>query len=69
MRSAAQTGEQTNAYFQRVDPFAMGGPVSWAGPEPAPVWLDVAREFTERWHHQQHIRAAEIVLNTVSIIA
>ena len=28
------------------------------GPEPAPVWLDLAREYTERWHHQQHIRDA-----------
>ena len=32
--------------------------MSWAGPEPAPVWLDLAREYTERWHHQQHIRDA-----------
>jgi hypothetical protein len=32
--------------------------VDWAGPEPAPVWLDLAREYTERWHHQQHIRDA-----------
>jgi hypothetical protein len=32
--------------------------VNWAGDEPAPVWLDVAREYTERWHHQQHIRDA-----------
>jgi uncharacterized protein (TIGR03083 family) len=52
------TGEQANAWFLSLDLYAMGGPVSWAGPEPAPVWLDVAREFTERWHHQQHIRDA-----------
>ncbi len=52
------TGHQANAYFQQLDPFATGGPVSWAGPEPAPVWLDIAREYTERWHHQQHIRDA-----------
>lgn len=52
------TGEQVNAYFRQVDLYAIGGPVSWAGPEPAPVWLDVAREYTERWHHQQHIRDA-----------
>jgi uncharacterized protein (TIGR03083 family) len=45
-------------YFQELDPFAMGGAVSWAGPAPAPVWLDLAREYTERWHHQQHIRDA-----------
>ncbi len=52
------TGDQANAYFQQLDPFAFGGPVSWAGPDPAPVWLDIAREYTERWHHQQHIRDA-----------
>lgn len=52
------TGEQVNLLFASMDPLATGGPVSWAGPEPAPVWLDIAREFTERWHHQQHIRDA-----------
>ena len=52
------TGEETQALFASLDPFALGGPVSWAGPEPAPVWLDLAREYTERWHHQQHIRDA-----------
>ncbi len=51
-------GEQTNEYFRSLDQGALGESVSWAGPEPAPVWLDVAREFTERWHHQQHIREA-----------
>jgi hypothetical protein len=43
-------------YFKSLDPLAPGGPVSWAGPEPAPVWLDLAREYTERWYHQQQIR-------------
>jgi uncharacterized protein (TIGR03083 family) len=52
------TGEHISAYFQSLDPYALGGPVDWAGPEPAPIWLDLAREFTERWHHQQHIRDA-----------
>jgi uncharacterized protein (TIGR03083 family) len=52
------TGAQVSAYFNALDPEAMGGPVSWAGPEPAPVWLDLAREYTERWHHQQQIRDA-----------
>jgi uncharacterized protein (TIGR03083 family) len=51
-------GGETGRYFQSLDPFETGGPISWAGPEPQPVWLDVAREFTERWHHQQHIRDA-----------
>ncbi|MGN6758062.1 MAG: maleylpyruvate isomerase family mycothiol-dependent enzyme [Thermomicrobiales bacterium] len=52
------SGEQTATYFASLDPFALGGPVSWAGPDSAPVWLDLAREYTERWHHQQHIREA-----------
>ena len=52
------TGELTEAYFHSLDLHAIGMPVDWAGPEPAPVWLDVAREYTERWVHQQHIRDA-----------
>lgn len=52
------SGEETAAYFASLDPFKLGDPVSWAGPEPAPIWLDLAREYTERWHHQQHIREA-----------
>ena len=52
------TGELTEAYFASLDMTALGMPVDWAGPEPAPVWLDVAREYTERWVHQQHIRDA-----------
>lgn len=52
------SGERTQDYWQSLDLNAVGEPVSWAGPEPAPVWLDVAREFTERWLHQQHIREA-----------
>jgi uncharacterized protein (TIGR03083 family) len=34
----------------------MGPSVAWAGPSPAPVWMDIAREYTERWVHQQQIR-------------
>jgi len=52
------TGVQMCEYFRSLDPYAMGGAVSWVGPDPAPVWLDLAREYTERWHHQQHIRDA-----------
>ncbi|HYM59259.1 MAG TPA: maleylpyruvate isomerase N-terminal domain-containing protein, partial [Thermoanaerobaculia bacterium] len=52
------SGTLVEEYFASLDPFAMSGPVSWAGPDPAPVWLDLAREFTERWHHQQQIRDA-----------
>ena len=52
------TGVDLYQYFKSIDSDALGGPVSWAGPEPAPVWLDVAREYTERWLHQQQIRDA-----------
>jgi uncharacterized protein (TIGR03083 family) len=51
-------GTQVCTYFRSLDPYAIGGPVSWSGPDAAPVWLDLAREYTERWHHQQHIRDA-----------
>lgn len=54
----ALTGKWTQEYFASLDLDAPGMPVDWAGPEPAPVWFDVAREYTERWHHQQHIRDA-----------
>jgi uncharacterized protein (TIGR03083 family) len=54
----AYTGPQVEAYFSGLDPYALGDPVSWTGPNPAPAWLDLAREYTERWHHQQQIRDA-----------
>jgi uncharacterized protein (TIGR03083 family) len=49
------TGPMIDTYFTGLDPNAIGGPVSWAGEGPAPVWLDVAREYTEFWMHLQHI--------------
>jgi uncharacterized protein (TIGR03083 family) len=54
----ALTGKQFQNYVQSLDPMASGDVVSWAGPDPAPTWLDVAREYTERWVHQQQIRDA-----------
>ena len=48
----------TEAYLAGLTPEATGDRVAWAGPGPHPNWLDVAREFTERWVHQQQIRAA-----------
>ncbi len=52
------TGEQFYDYVQTLDQMSIGGIVSWFGPDPAPMWLDTAREYTERWVHQQHIRDA-----------
>lgn len=47
------------AYVASLDPFAQSQfAVSWAGEETSANWFDTAREFTERWHHQQQIRLA-----------
>lgn len=32
--------------------------VSWAGLDPAPVWMDAAREVTEYWVHERQLREA-----------
>jgi uncharacterized protein (TIGR03083 family) len=46
-------------FHQSLDPMAAAGlGVSWAGEEQSLNWFDTAREFTERWHHQQQIRLA-----------
>lgn len=54
----AAAGPPLFDYFASLDLSALGERVSWAGPGSAPVWLDVAREYTEHWHHQQHVRDA-----------
>lgn len=33
-------------------------PVSWAGEQDSAGWFDIAREFTEQWHHGSQIREA-----------
>ena len=56
MEAASRESAQ---YHQALDPFAPAMfPVSWAGEEESANWFDTAREFTERWHHQQQIRVA-----------
>ena len=53
------SSRESAEYHQALDPFAPAMfPVSWAGEEQSPNWFDTAREFTERWHHQQQIRFA-----------
>ncbi|PRY59840.1 maleylpyruvate isomerase family mycothiol-dependent enzyme [Glycomyces artemisiae] len=51
-------GGQTAQYFAGADLDAPALGVSWAGADPAPMWLDAAREFTEMWTHRQQIRHA-----------
>lgn len=53
------TGPELNRLFASLDPFAPAPfSVAWAGEEQSPNWFDIAREYTERWHHQQQIRDA-----------
>jgi hypothetical protein len=33
-------------------------PVAWAGEDSSKNWFHMAREYTEKWHHQQQIRFA-----------
>jgi uncharacterized protein (TIGR03083 family) len=58
--SRMETASRESAeYHQALDPFGTAMfPVSWAGEEESANWFDTAREFTERWHHQQQIRVA-----------
>ncbi len=52
------TSSQVPAMWRDLDLDVVGEAVTWAGPDPAPVWLDCARDFTEYWVHQQQIRDA-----------
>jgi len=55
----AFTGAELSAYVQSLDPFSPAVfPVAWAGEEQSANWFDIAREYTEKWHHQQQIRMA-----------
>jgi len=54
---AIYDGEMVAA-FEALDPDAPGLGVAWAGEAVSPNWFDVAREYTEKWHHQQQLRDA-----------
>lgn len=47
------------AHMAALDPWGKAlFPVAWAGESESQNWFDIARELTERWHHQQQIRLA-----------
>ena len=55
----AITGPQLSELFASLDPNANARiSVAWAGELISPNWFDIAREYTEKWHHQQQIRDA-----------
>lgn len=42
--------------FQSLDPHGTAiFPVAWAGEERSENWMDVARDYTEKWHHTQQL--------------
>jgi uncharacterized protein (TIGR03083 family) len=44
--------------FEDLNPDALGLGVVWAGEWRSANWFDIAREYTEKWHHQQQLRDA-----------
>lgn len=54
-----QSGREYVDFLQTLDPLEKSVfSVAWAGEEESLNWFHVAREYTEKWHHQQQIRQA-----------
>ncbi|MBF9238380.1 maleylpyruvate isomerase N-terminal domain-containing protein [Hymenobacter sp. BT683] len=55
----AQSGAEYTAYLTTLDPWAPAAfSVGWAGETESQNWFHIARDYTEKWHHQQQIHAA-----------
>ena len=53
------TGGWVAEYFAALPPHGEAvWPVAWAGEARSENWMDVGRDYTERWHHQAQIRLA-----------
>jgi len=53
------TGVQVSSHFATLPPYEKAlFSVAWAGEDESYNWFHVAREYTEKWHHQQQIRLA-----------
>jgi hypothetical protein len=51
-----QADRELSAWFASLDPFGDAiFPVAWAGEERSANWMDVARDYAEKWHHAQQI--------------
>jgi hypothetical protein len=51
--------DQLAELFRSLDPHGPAiFPVAWAGESQSENWMDVARDYTEKWHHTQQIFAA-----------
>jgi uncharacterized protein (TIGR03083 family) len=50
---------KASAYMATLDPTTSAiFSVGWAGEQVSANWFHIAREYTEKWHHQQQIRDA-----------
>ena len=59
IRLLEASGEEVAELFESADPFGPATfPVGWAGESESLMWFDIAREYTERWHHQRQIALA-----------
>ncbi|MBO9674282.1 MAG: maleylpyruvate isomerase N-terminal domain-containing protein [Sphingobacteriaceae bacterium] len=55
----AITGKEYIEHLKELNPFDEAiFPVAWAGQEISPNWFHIAREYTEKFLHQQQIRDA-----------
>ena len=52
-------GRELIAHLDSLDPFGRAiFSVAWAGESESASWFDIAREYTERWHHHEQIHEA-----------
>jgi len=53
------TGHLYNDYYAVLDPFGKSAfAVDWAGEKESLNWMQIARDYTEKWLHQQQVRDA-----------
>lgn len=53
------TGQPFCDYLKTLKPFDKSViPVAWSGEMESKNWMEIARQYTEKWLHQQQIRAA-----------
>lgn len=53
------TGKEYSSFLNTLDPWKDAAlSVAWAGEEISHNWFHIAREYTEKWIHQQQIRDA-----------
>ncbi|MBY0434074.1 MAG: hypothetical protein K2U26_08205 [Cyclobacteriaceae bacterium] len=54
-----ESGKEYHRHLSQLDPNAKATfSVAWAGEQESPNWFHIAREYTEKWHHQMQIREA-----------